>query len=107
MECGGGGGGSAEGVGVAPVDVDRGCGERLAVESRDDGEAGAGAAERPEEIRTAGRGDGQDGAVGKDNVELNDAIGHETPQAGTVAEAAESGVAADTDGGTGSVRETR
>lgn len=107
MECGGGGGGSGEGVGVAPVNVDRGCGERLAVESRDDGEARAGAAERPEEIGPVGRGDGQDGTVGKDNVELDDAVGHETPQAGAVAEAAEGGVAADTDGGTGSVRETR
>lgn len=76
------------------------------MEGRDDGEAGAGAAERPEEVWVLRRGDERRGAVREDDVVPDGGVDEEAPETGVVAETAERGVAADADGGAGAVRET-
>lgn len=95
-----------ERVGVPVVDVDGRRGHRLEVEGRDDGEAGAGAAECPEQVRVDGRRDRVGGAVGEDHVQLDNGVDEQAPQAGVEAEAAEGGMSADADGRAGAVWET-
>lgn len=53
------------------------------MEGGDDAEAGAGTAERPEEVRVAGRGGSRAGAVGKDDVQAGDCVDEQSPQART------------------------